>query len=326
MVDTAKVYIKAGGGGDGIIHFRREKFIPKGGPDGGDGGRGGSIFIEVDKDLATLDLFAYKQKFLAEDGEKGKQKKQSGKAGGDLVIKVPRGTVIKLKYSDKDQTHDLSEMGTKLMIAKGGRGGRGNWHFKSSTNTTPREAELGEAGEELWLEMELKLLAEVGIVGFPNVGKSTLLSVLSNARPKIADYEFTTLEPNLGVLTWDGRSLVMADIPGLIEGASLGRGLGDKFLRHTERTKILVHVMAGENEGELWKKYQVIRKELAAYGGELEEKKEIAVLNKTDLLNDEIVKKVVSYFAKKKIKLIPISCGNRQGINDLIKRIFLDLS
>lgn len=330
MVDTAKIFVRAGDGGNGSVHFRREKFIPKGGPDGGDGGRGGSVYIETDKNLATLEEFAYKQKFEAEDGGAGSGKKSSGKAGSDLVIKVPVGTIIRWEESGEERMMDLDSESTRVLIAHGGKGGRGNDRFKNSTNTTPMEAEDGEPGENKWLFLELKLLADVGLVGFPNVGKSTLLSVLSAARPKIADYEFTTLEPNLGVMKLgkkNEKSVIVADIPGLIQGASEGKGLGEQFLRHIERTKVLIHVLAPRRLDELkteddlvdrlWDDYQTIRRELEAFGGGVEGKKEIVVLNKTDLLMTEWVDYVVSKLKLKKITILPISCGTTEGVDRL---------
>ncbi len=337
MIDRARVFIKAGDGGDGVVHFRREKFIPKGGPDGGDGGRGGSVYIETDTNLSTLEQFAFKQKFVAESGRPGAGKRSSGAAAADLTIKVPVGTLLRFTIAEEQATVDvdMEKPGMKILLAKGGKGGRGNWHFKSSTNTTPREAEPGEKAVSGWLELELKLLADVGLIGLPNVGKSTLLSVLSAAKPKIADYEFTTLEPNLGVM----NGIIIADIPGLIEGASRGRGLGTQFLQHIERTKALVHVLAtptqpppyqgGGEEGvdvelmadQLSKNYQTVRDELTAYEAALAQKEEIVVLNKTDLLDEETISKLVERLAEKGIKILPISCGNMSGIDELKRKL-----
>jgi GTPase len=331
MIDKALVTIKAGDGGDGSVHFRREKFVPKGGPDGGDGGRGGSVYFLVDAQVNTLKEFAYRQKFEAENGGRGREQKSFGKAGADMVIKVPVGTVVKwVAVNGEVKTLDLDKNGEKVLIARGGRGGRGNCRFKSSINTTPKEAELGSPGEKFEIRLELKLLADVGLIGLPSVGKSTLLSVITSARPKIAAYEFTTLEPNLGVMKKYDRELVLADIPGLIEGASEGRGLGDDFLAHVERTRTLVHVMAVNNleykDDELidvlYKNYLIIRKELANYNRALLKKKEIVVLNKIDLISKDQIEAVIKFFTQKKIKVNPVSCGNLEGVDDLVGVIF----
>lgn len=353
MVDQAKIIIKAGKGGNGGVSFRREKFVPKGGPDGGDGGKGGSVYMETDPNLNTLDMFHGSQRFEAENGKSGMGKKMSGAKGKDLVIKIPVGTVVTLKPLEKQiiETESIAVKGMpqgrlgrlmakavpviesagkeidfdsaemSLLVAKGGLGGRGNVHFKSSKNTTPMEAEQGQVGQSFEVHLSLKLLADIGLIGLPNAGKSTLLSVLSNARPKIADYEFTTLEPNLGVLKAQGRNLVIADIPGLIEGASEGKGLGIKFLKHIERTKVLIHLIpAGDDPKAVWENYQKIRKELKTYGGDVEKKEEIVVLSKCDLVSEDLIKKTVSFFKKKKIDLLPISSANQQGIKELIAR------
>jgi len=336
------------------VSFRREKFIPKGGPDGGDGGKGGSVYIETDSNLATLQDFAHNKKFAATDGKKGGGKKMSGLKGEDLTIKVPVGTLVRLVRLNQetrdevkinvrgmkmgavgtlieqspvmrkgDEVIDLDAPGMRIRLAQGGQGGKGNVHFKSSKVTTPLVAMAGQPGEAFEALLELKLLADIGLVGLPNAGKSTLLSVLSNARPKIADYEFTTLEPNLGVLKAYDKHLVIADIPGLIEGASEGKGLGTQFLKHIERTKTLVHLVpsSDQQEEEIFDKYKTIRTELKNYGVGLEDKKEVVVLSKTDLVDEEKVKKIVSYFSKKKIKLIPISSANQDGIQELIKAL-----
>lgn len=339
MVDSAKIVIKAGNGGDGIVHFRREKYTPKGGPDGGDGGKGGDVYIETDRNLSTLTDFAHKKRFEAENGQKGMGARKSGKAGEDLIIKVPMGTVVRFWTSQNDEIKILDIDGTRSsksehlggsafgreLLAKGGRGGLGNWHFKSSVNRTPAEAERGEKGEEFEADLELKLLADVGLVGLPNAGKSTLLSILTKARPKIAAYEFTTLEPNLGVMDFKGKHLVIADIPGLIEGASKGKGLGIQFLKHVERTSVLVHLISVQVEPEVqvqpeeW--YGVVRKELEDFGAGLEKKPEIVVLNKIDLVDEERVKKIVDGFAKKGVKILPISCGTLAGVEELKEKV-----
>ena len=344
MVDSAKVTIKAGNGGDGVIHFYRGRFVPKGGPDGGDGGKGGNVYIETDTNLATLDHFAFRQKFEAASGNRGGESRSSGKAGEDLHIKVPVGTILRIRPIgqisqispiEEEKVIDFDKEGMEVLIARGGKGGRGNWHFRGPTNTTPIEAEPGIPGEEWQVEMDLKLLADVGLVGLPNVGKSTLLSILSNAKPKVADYEFTTLEPNLGVVRLGTgqkvKSAVIADIPGLIEGASEGRGLGIRFLRHVERTTLIVHLLALKNGEEdlsvseavkiLAGNYKTIRKELGLYAEELTKKKEIVVLNKTDLIPAENLPGIVAGLAKKKIKVIAISAGNLSGLPELKKEL-----
>lgn len=326
MVDSAKIVIKAGDGGDGVAHFRREKFSPKGGPDGGDGGDGGDIYIEVDKNLSTLSNFAHKKKYMAEKGRPGMGALRSGKAGEDLVIKVPLGTLIKFEDDRGKIVLDIDDASMRELVARGGRGGIGNNHFKSSSNQTPREFTEGVKGEKFELELELKLLADIGLVGLPNTGKSTLLSVLTKARPKIADYEFTTLEPNLGVMPIQDRSLVLADIPGLIEGASKGKGLGIQFLRHVERTSVLVHlVVANEGltlrRGKPYSDYETIRKELKEFGNGLSEKKEIVVLNKIDLIDDKKVDEIVEFFKEKGVEILPISCGTMAGIEALKKKV-----
>ncbi len=350
MVDQAKLLIRSGKGGNGAISFRREKFIPKGGPDGGDGGKGGNVYMETDPNQNTLDDFAHRQKFEAPDGGNGAGKQMSGAKGDDLTIKVPLGTIVKLRPRNTvkieaesiavkgmpkgvlgrltlkeipeiqavEQTIDFDKPDMRILIAKGGTGGRGSVHFKSARNTTPMTAEQGQMGQKFDVEMTLKLLADIGLVGLPNAGKSTLLSVLSNARPKVADYEFTTLEPNLGVLKTGERKLVIADIPGLIEGASDGKGLGVKFLKHIERTKALIHLVpAGEEAKECFDKYQKIRNELVGYGAEIEKKEEILVLSKIDLVSEEKVEEIQKYFKKMKLEILPISSATQKGIEKL---------
>lgn len=349
MIDQVKVSIKSGKGGNGSASFRRERFIPMGGPDGGDGSKGGDVYMETDPNMNTLDIFNHNQKLWAENGQSGRGKKMFGLKGKDLVIKVPLGTVIKLKQitdhrlqmtdggmvamwptkheiasppeADRNDAVviDFDKAGMKVLIAKGGRGGRGNVHFKSSRNTTPMTAELGGSAEVFEAEMELKLLADVGLIGLPNAGKSTLLSALSKARPKVADYEFTTLEPNLGVLKTKEKSLVIADIPGLIEGASEGKGLGIQFLRHIERTKVLVHLVSvWENSPQkAYENYLTIRSELKSFGESLVEKKEIVVLSKIDLIEEVELKKMVTYFKKKKVEVSCLSVANGKGVEEL---------
>ncbi|MBU1499417.1 GTPase ObgE [Patescibacteria group bacterium] len=329
MIDFARITIKAGDGGNGRVSFRREKFVPKGGPDGGDGGDGGSVWLETDKDLNTLKPFQFQKKFSAQDGEAGGKNKRHGADGNDLVIKVPVGTVVKTVGSVLTVI-DLVESGERVCLAKGGRGGKGNWQFRSPTMTTPRIAEAGTSGEAKQLTLELKLLADVGLIGLPNSGKSTLLSVLTKARPKIADYPFTTLEPNLGVMEImegsDPSGLVIADIPGLIEGASKGKGLGIEFLRHIERCKILVHLLDGaklliEPAKSLLRDYEVIRGELASYSTSLIEKPEIIVLNKIDVLNKQQIKTAMTTLKKTKKKVIAISAATHENLEELKKEL-----
>ncbi|HEY1085618.1 MAG TPA: GTPase ObgE [Candidatus Saccharimonadales bacterium] len=285
FVDTAKVTVQAGKGGDGVVSFRHEIYIDKGGPDGGDGGKGGDVIFEATENLNTLIDFRFKPELKAKPGANGAKQNKRGKSGEDLIVKVPMGTLVK---RDGRVIADLVDHGEQVIIAKGGDGGFGNAHFKSSTRQAPKIAELGEMGDAFEAELELKLLADVGLVGFPNAGKSTFLSVVSNARPEIADYAFTTLTPNLGVADIDDGSLLIADIPGLIEGASAGKGLGDAFLRHVERTAVLLHLIDGYSD-DVAKAYKTIRLELASYSPELLERPEIVALTKTEGLDDELI-------------------------------------
>jgi len=285
FVDTAKVFISAGKGGDGAVNFRHEIYVEKGGPDGGDGGKGGDVIFVADSGLNTLVDFRYKPELKAKPGADGSKRDRHGAGGEDLEVKVPMGTIVR---KNDESIADLVEDGQKIVIAKGGDGGFGNAHFKSSVRQTPRIAEKGEPGESFEATLELKLLADVGLVGFPNVGKSTFLSVVSNARPEIADYDFTTLTPNLGVADVDDTSILIADIPGLIEGASEGRGLGDAFLRHIERTAVLLHLLDAYTD-DIAGAYKTIRAELAKYRLNLKDKPEIIALTKIDGLDDEIV-------------------------------------
>src|SRR6266480_4919590 len=287
--DQTKIYVKAGDGGDGSIHFRREKFVPYGGPDGGDGGRGGSIYMEANARLNTLIDFRYRQHFKASSGEAGARQKKHGSKGEDLLLHVPCGTVIR-DAETKELVADLVEDGQRIMIARGGRGGLGNVHFATATRQAPREAQKGEPGEERWLLLELQLIADVGLVGYPNAGKSTLLSVVTAATPKIAEYPFTTLSPNLGVVSvgqpgsGDEFGFVLADIPGLIEGAAQGVGLGHEFLRHIQRTRLLLHILDGASiERDPWQDFMTINQELREYDEHLAERPQIVVLNKMDL-------------------------------------------
>ncbi len=281
FIDEAEITAASGKGGDGVVHFRREKFVPRGGPDGGDGGRGGSVILEVDASMRTLFTFRRKKKFAAEDGDNGARANRSGKSAEDLVLRVPAGTLV---YTQKgDLLADLVKAGDSFVAAKGGRGGRGNQHFANSRNQAPRIAEKGAPGEEKQLRLELKLIADIGIVGVPNAGKSTLLAALTNAKPKIANYSFTTLVPNLGVAALDeDTTLVLADIPGLIEGAHTGKGLGHDFLRHIQRTRVLIHVLDGMAEDPV-ADFGQINSELALFDPMLAEKPQIVALNKIDL-------------------------------------------
>jgi GTP-binding protein len=287
LIDRAEIYVKGGDGGNGTVSFRREKFVPYGGPDGGDGGNGGSIYILGDAGAATLYSFRYKKQFRAEDGGKGKGKNMYGKRGDDLIIKVPLGTQVRLKKEDGEGglVADVVEHGQQVLVAGGGKGGKGNARFATSTNQAPRTAEKGEPGVEAWLQLDLKLIADVGIVGYPNAGKSTLLSRVTKARPKIADYPFTTLEPVLGVVDMvdmGERSFVLADIPGIIEGAHLGRGLGLDFLRHIERTQVLIHLVDGGAENPLSEMGKV-EAELGSYEPPLNDRPRVVAINKIDL-------------------------------------------
>jgi GTP-binding protein len=285
FVDTAKVFIQAGKGGDGAVSFRHEIYVDKGGPDGGNGGRGGNVIFVATESLNTLLDFRYKPELKAPGGANGSKQRSAGRSGEDLYVKVPIGTLV---YRDGEAIADLVENGQEVVIAKGGDGGFGNAHFKSSTRQTPRMAELGEAGDTFEGVLELKLLADVGLIGFPNAGKSTFLSVVTNARPEIADYAFTTLSPNLGVADVDDGSLLIADIPGLIEGASEGKGLGDDFLRHVERTAVLLHLIDAYSD-DVVASYKTIRQELENYSTELIERPEIIALTKCDGLDEDII-------------------------------------
>ena len=289
FLDQAKIFVKSGDGGAGSVSFRREKYIPRGGPDGGDGGRGGDVVAEAVENLNTLIDFRYRQHFKAERGRHGEGRQKSGASGETLVIRVPVGTQI-LDETKSEVVLDLTEPGQRGLLAKGGDGGHGNCHFKSATNQTPRRADPGWPGEERWLWLRLKLLADAGLVGLPNAGKSTFLAAVSRAKPKIADYPFTTLHPNLGVVAFEEENFVLADIPGLIEGAHEGAGLGDRFLGHIERCSILLHLVDGTvDEAEVAEAYETVRAELEAYGHGLADKPELVALNKIDALDAETV-------------------------------------
>ena len=327
MLDYVTIFCKAGNGGDGIVSFHREKFVQAGGPDGGDGGNGGNVVFEVDENLNTLIDFKFKKHFRAENGENGAAKNCFGKSGEDLVIKVPKGTVIKDKESGV-VVADMKEKGMRKVLLKGGRGGRGNARFATPTRRAPSFAQRGTTTEEHALILELKTIADVGLIGFPNVGKSTLLSVMTSAKPKIANYHFTTLAPNLGVLKYYDESVVIADIPGLIEGASEGAGLGHDFLRHVERVRLLVHVVdiSGSEGRDPYEDYVKINGELDNYSLKLSGLKQIVCVNKTDLLSEDDAKKAVSDFEKKAgVKVIAVSACTHKGIDDLLKAVIEEL-
>ena len=321
FIDEAKIYVKGGDGGKGCVSFRREKYIPRGGPDGGDGGEGGDVIITADRNLHTLIDLRYQQHYRADRGGHGEGSNKHGKDGGDCRIRVPVGTIIK----DTDTElilEDLNEDGKSLIAAKGGRGGKGNTRFKSSTNRAPRRAQKGLPGEEKWLYLELKLLADISIIGFPNAGKSTLISKISAAKPKISDYPFTTLTPNLGVVrVGDYKSFVVADIPGLIEGAYKGKGLGIRFLKHIERTKILLHLIdmsAGEGRDPI-NDFKIINEELLQFSPELASKPQMVVGNKVDIAEaKERFEKVKSKFRDMDIEIFSISAVTGEGIEQLV--------
>jgi len=323
FVDEATIHVKAGDGGAGCVSFRREKYVPKGGPDGGDGGDGGSVVFFADPDKNTLLDFRGRHHWNAPRGEAGMGKKMAGLSGDDLVINVPPGTVV-IDTEHGTTLTDMDQVGKRVIIARGGKGGRGNWHFKSPTNQAPRYAEPGTEGQERNLKLELKLIADVGLVGMPNAGKSTLLSVISAARPKIADYPFTTLEPQLGIVELgQDRRIVVADIPGLIEGAQHGAGLGHAFLRHIERTRIIVHMLDlfpldGSDPAQ---NYRKIRGELEAFSPQLAQKQEIIAANKMDLaVDDEALQKLLA--AQEDKEIIAISAVSRQGIESLLETLW----
>ena len=318
FVDTAKVSLKAGKGGDGAVSFRHEIYIPKGGPDGGDGGRGGDIVFKADKDTNTLIDFRFTPILIAENGKNGAGQRAAGRSGRDLIIDVPIGTVVK---KDGEIIADLTHDKQTAIIAYGGSGGFGNAHFKSSTRQAPRIAEVGEPGEEFEAELELKTMADVGLVGLPNAGKSTFLSVVSNAKPEIADYPFTTITPNLGVATIDGQDLLIADIPGLIEGASEGRGLGHAFLRHVDRTAVLLHLVDVYNN-DAGEAYATIRRELEKYS-DLKDRPEIVALTKCEGVDEEIVKmQMAAILAKNpEAQIYTISSAAHQGLDVLLREL-----
>ena len=318
FLDQVKIYVKAGDGGKGSASFRREKFIEFGGPNGGDGGKGGSIKLVCEKNLNTLIDFRYQQHLNAERGEDGKGQNKTGKSGSDLILKIPIGTQV-LEEDNKTLIFDCTKEDQSFVVANGGKGGLGNTRFKSSTNRAPRKITKGALGEDFWIWLQLKTIADIGIIGLPNAGKSSLLAVLTKAKPKIANYQFTTLNPNLGVTSYDNKELTLADIPGLIEGANEGVGLGYKFLKHIERCKNLLHLI-DITETNLLKCYFQVRKELKKYSDKLINKKEIVVLNKTDLIDKEKILKITNELKKKiKTKIFIISTVKKEGLLDLKK-------
>lgn len=324
FIDRARIFIKAGNGGNGSVSFRREKYVPAGGPDGGDGGRGASVIFEVDLGLRTLMDFKYQRKYAAENGGDGSKKRKAGKNGEDLILKVPAGTVVRDEATGLILA-DLKEEGDRAVIAKGGRGGKGNQHFGNSVRQAPAFAKSGTDGEERWVTLELKMIADVGLLGFPNVGKSTFLSVVTKAKPKIANYHFTTLTPNLGVVqTKFGDSFVLADIPGLIEGAAEGVGLGHDFLRHVERTKVLIHIVdiSGLEGRDALEDFDKINDELKLYNEKLSTRPQIVVANKIDILEDESVfEEFKNNLEGRGYKVFKMSAATREGIDEVISYV-----
>ena len=327
FVDSAKIYVKAGDGGDGAVSFHREKYVAAGGPDGGDGGKGGDIVFKVDNNLSSLIDFSYKRKYVAQKGENGSAKNSSGRGAADVIVKVPRGTVVKELKTGRilaDMSGD-----EPVVIARGGKGGRGNAHFATSTRQIPKFAKPGFRGDEYELLLELKLIADVGLVGFPNVGKSTLISVVSAAKPKIANYHFTTLTPVLGVVKIDeGQSFVMADIPGLIEGASEGVGLGHEFLRHVERCRLIVHVVdvSGSEGRDPIEDFEAINKELAGFSQELADAPQVVAANKSDMATPEQIETFRKYIEDKGYRFYEISAATTQGTKELVFGVWEELA
>ncbi|MFZ5799271.1 MAG: GTPase ObgE [Desulforudis sp.] len=319
FIDEAKFYVKGGDGGNGCVSFRREKYVPKGGPNGGDGGDGGSVWLEADPRKTSLIDFRFSSHFKADRGQNGGGKDMHGRGGKDCIVQVPLGSVIR-DGETGEVLVDLTEPGTRFLAAEGGRGGLGNSRFATSTNRAPRKATPGTPGQERWLKIELKLLADVGLIGLPNAGKSTLLSKLSAANPKVASYPFTTLEPQLGVLEFKFRDpCIIADIPGLIEGAHEGVGLGHRFLRHIERTSILLHVIDSSSEGDQpLADYRVLKNELAAYNEELLLRRYVILLNKIDLIDSDRLSELTGLFAGEGLRISAISAETGQGIDQLI--------
>lgn len=327
FIDEVKIFVSSGHGGRGCVSFRREKYIPRGGPNGGDGGRGGDVIFVADSQLSTLLDLRYQQQYIAQDGEHGMGRDKHGKDATNLVVRVPVGTVLK-DFDTGEILCDLAHDGERFIAAKGGIGGKGNAFFKSATHQAPKFAQPGMPGEERWLKLELKLLADVGLLGFPNAGKSTLISMISASRPKIADYPFTTLVPNLGVVkVREGQSFVVADIPGIIEGAHEGHGLGLRFLKHVERTRLLIHILDPSDftNRDMINDYEVLNRELKFYSPSLSKKPQIVVVNKMDLTEaPEKLQKFEAYLKKKrkKAELFAVSAATGAGIKELIDRTF----
>ncbi|MEM8508192.1 MAG: GTPase ObgE [Bacteroidota bacterium] len=327
FVDYVKVNVTSGNGGKGSSHLRREKFVAKGGPDGGDGGRGGHIIVQGNKNLWTLLHYKYQRHFKAGHGEHGGKQRSTGANGSDIYLEVPLGTVIRDTQSNQP-LFEITEDGEEQVVAKGGLGGRGNWHFKSAVNQTPRYAQQGLSGEERQITLELKALADVGLVGFPNAGKSTLLSVLTSAKPKIADYEFTTLKPNLGIVEYrDFKSFVVADIPGIIEGAAEGKGLGHYFLRHIERNAILLFLIPADSN-DVSREYEILLDELRRYNPELLDKQRLLAISKSDLLDEELVAEMNQLLQEElpKVDFLFVSSATQKGIQQLKDKLWVLLN
>ena len=325
FLDQVKIFIKAGDGGSGSPSFRREKFVEFGGPDGGDGGKGGSVIFISERNLNTLIDYRYQQHFKAQRGENGKKKNQTGKSGEDLFLKVPMGTQV-FEEDNKTLIFDFEKENENYVAANGGNGGYGNTRFKSSTNRAPRKFTKGKKGEEFWIWLQLKTIADIGIIGLPNAGKSSLLASITSAKPKIANYRFTTLNPNLGVARYDDKEITLADIPGLIENAHEGVGLGIKFLKHIERCKTLLHLI-DVNEEDVLKSYKQVRKELEKYSKKLLEKNEIIVFNKIDLIDsNELIDKKKKFTTKIKKDILTLSTFNRKSVNNLKTKIITYVS
>lgn len=325
FLDQAKVYIRAGNGGAGAVSFRREKYVEFGGPDGGNGGTGGSVYVECVDGLNTLIDYRYRQHFKAETGTHGMGRDRHGAAGGDVTLRVPIGTQV-LEEDNETLIADLTELGQRVLLLQGGNGGFGNAHFKTSTNQAPRRANPGQEGVEKWVWLRLKLIADAGLVGLPNAGKSTFLAAVSAAKPKIADYPFTTLHPNLGVVKIGGKDFVLADIPGLIEGAHEGAGIGDRFLGHIERCVVLVHLVDGTAD-DVVKQYKTIRGELDAYGHGLEERAELVVLNKVDALDEEAIAARMTALEKASKSTVFAASGvTGKGVNDVLYAVLKALA